>query len=70
MAINTEIPASGTRIRIKKSGHTFNGYTGTVKKPMHPGSTRYIEIKLDDGQDFKGGSGFTFVALKSLVKLD
>lgn len=58
------------RVLINKRGHTFDGYTGLVHDHrVYKGKVRYIDIRLDDGQDMKGGNGFTFVAPKSLIKL-
>jgi hypothetical protein len=62
--------ATGTHVLINKRGHTFDGYTGIVHS-YHAlnGKIKRYEIRLDDGQDLKGGNGFTLVTPKSLIKL-
>lgn len=58
------------RVLINKRGHTFDGYTGVVHDyRVHQGKVKHIDIRLDDGQDMKGGNGFTFVSPKALIKL-
>ena len=62
--------SKGTRVLINKRGHTFDGYTGIVHDyRVYQGKVKHVEIRLDDGQDMKGGDGFTFVAPRSLIKL-